>query len=186
MVEHEAPADISGLSRRTLDENLIAVLREEVEYEAAARRAEAASIKTKTEMPLAALSVAKAARVKGIDLDAPVPAPKRPRSRRQLPSDIQDIKLILPTESIDTAAGGGENPFTRSGFRRGFQLAFVTAAVGVLTYFLAQWLGKQIPTMKPFLDGYVAQIDRGFLWFDGAMRGATQSIQNVTESSNGG
>ena len=58
---------VSEPVRRNLDESILAVLREEAEREAAARRAEAAPIETQTEMPL----------------DAPAAAQVRPAGRRR-------------------------------------------------------------------------------------------------------
>ena len=55
-----APAGITDPPRRGMDENLMAVLREEAEREAAARKAEAGSIETQTELGLSAPAAAAA------------------------------------------------------------------------------------------------------------------------------
>lgn len=188
--ESDAPqADTPAPSRRSLDENLMAVLREEAEREAAARRAEATPIETQTEMPLAAPAATDAARrvarLKGIDPDAPPSSPARPGSRRQLLPDIEEINSTLRTSAADSDLADNDEPPARSGFRSGFLLAFVIAAAGVATYSLAPRLAEQFPAAKPFLDSFAAQVDSGRLWLDGAMRRATQAIQGVTEASGG-
>ena len=55
------PAAMADAPKRSIDENLMAVLREEAEREAAARKADAAPIETQTEMGLSAPAAAAAA-----------------------------------------------------------------------------------------------------------------------------
>ena len=178
-------------ARRPLDESLMAVLREEAEREAAARRAEAAPIETQTEMPLDAPAAAqvsdaarRVARLKGVDPDAAPSAPARPGSRRRLLPDIEEINSTLRT-STNAAEISEDAPAARSGFRSGFVLAMLLAAVAAGVYAAAPRIAAQVPAAKPVLDGYVAQIDAGRLWLDGAMRRATETIRGVT-AANGG
>lgn len=189
-----APSDAipAGLSqsdppmpaRRTLDENLMAVLREEAEREAAARRVEATPIETQTEMPLAAPPASDAARrvarLKGIDPDAPPPAPVRAGSRRQLLPDIEEINSTLRSTSAESDADDEDAPAGRRGFRSGFVLSLVLAAIGAGAYAMAPRLAEQIPAAKPVLDNYVAQVDSGRLWLDAMMRRATEAIRGAT------
>ena len=97
-----APAPAAEAPRRSVDENLLAILREEAEREAAARKAEAAPIETQPDLGLPPASAAPAAtaataaaagagmgavarriaQLKGIDPDAPPAAQGvAPRSR---------------------------------------------------------------------------------------------------------
>jgi predicted Zn finger-like uncharacterized protein len=55
------PAGMADTPKRSMDENLMAVLREEAEREAAARKAESGTIETQTEMGLSAPAAAAAA-----------------------------------------------------------------------------------------------------------------------------
>lgn len=175
--------------QRTLDENLMAVLREEAEREAAARRAEATPIETQTEMPLAAPPVTEAARriarLKGVDPDAPAPVPPRPGSRRSLLPDIEEINSTLRSAAPAGEADEDEPPVARSGFRSGFMVSLLVAAAGVGVYAMAPRLAEQFPAAKSVLDSYVAQVDSGRLWLDGAMRQATEAIRGVTATDGG-
>lgn len=171
--------------RRSLDENLMAVLREEAEREAAARRAEAAPIETQTEMPLAAPAPTEAARrvarLKGVDPDAAPPAGKA-GSRRQLLPDIEEINSTLRPGSAEAEGQAGEAAATKRGFRSGFFLALLVAVAGAGLYAMAPRLGEQIPGAKPALEAYVAQVDGGRLWLDSAMRRATAAIRGATDT----
>lgn len=190
--EAEADVPLAGQPlpvQRSLDENLIAVLREEAEREAAARRAEATPIETQTEMPLAAPPVSDAARriarLKGVDPDVAPPPPARPGSRRNLLPDIEEINSSLRTSEPANDDDDGHEPAKKRGFRSGFMLSILIAALGVGTYAMAPRLSEQIPAAKPVLDGYVTQVDSGRIWLDAAMRRATEAIRGVT-AANGG
>lgn len=186
--------------RRTLDENLMAVLREEAEREAAARKAEAAPIETQTEMPLAdpepatggglaAAAARRIARLKGVEPEpAPTPAPApvqespKAASRRGLLPDIEEINSSLRAGSADAEGGAMDEPATRSGFRSGFITALLLAAVAAGAYAMAPRISAQVPAAKGAMDGYVATVDAGRLWLDGAMRRATATIRGMTEA----
>ncbi|MBC2834903.1 zinc-ribbon domain-containing protein [Paragemmobacter straminiformis] len=182
-------------ARRTLDENLMAVLREEAEREAAARRAEAAPIETQTEMPLSAPDVAaggglaaaaarRIARLKGADPEAaPPPEPAKPPSRRGLLPDIEEINSSLRSGAADVDAASADEPAARSGFRSGFVLSLLIAAGAAGAYAMAPKISEQIPASKGAMDGYVQTVDAGRLWLDGAMRRATAAIQGLTADS---
>ncbi len=186
----ETPSPAMQPVRRSLDENLMAVLREEAEREAAARRAEASPIETQTEMPLAAPPVGvtddasrRVARLKGIDPDAAPPPPVRAGSRRQLLPDIEEINSSLRSATQDGDGANADQPAARNGFRSGFVLALLVAAVASGVYAMAPRVAEQIPGAKPALDGYVAQVDRGRLWLDAAMRRATTAIRGMTATN---
>lgn len=183
--------------RRTMDESILAVLREEAEREAAVRRTEAAPLETQTELGLvvpapaaagaetgvlAATAARRIARMKGIDPDA-APPPK-PASRRELLPDIETLNSTLRPGTQDTAlpdiAPLGKSASERSGFRNGFLLMMILAAVVVATYVMAPRIAEQIPGAAPALKGYVASIDALRLWLDGVLRAATQAVRGMT------
>lgn len=184
--------------RRTLDENLMAILREEAEREAAARRAEAAPIETQTEMPLAAperapadgLAAAAArriARLKGAPVETPeaepagvAPAEPRAPSRRGLLPDIEEINSSLRPGGTEADEAGWDEPARRSGFRSGFAVALLVAGMGVGAYAMAPQIVQQVPAAKGAVDSYIAVVDSGRLWLDGAMRRATETIRGMT------
>lgn len=191
-----APAPVAA-PRRTLDENLMAVLREEAEREAAARRAEVAPIETQTEMPLAdpepatggglaSAAARRIARLKGVEEEAPAPAPApepaRATSRRGLLPDIEEINSSLRAGAADADGEMVDEPAARSGFRSGFMLSLLIAALGAGAYAMAPQITAQVPAAKGAVDSYVAVVDEGRLWLDGAMRRATEAIRGMTEA----
>lgn len=189
----EVSPDPAPPVRRKLDEDLMAVLREEAEREAAARRAEAAPIETQTEMPLAAPPQAatpsqaarRIARLKGVDPDAPAPQPARPNSRRQLLPDIEEINSSLRSSTSETDQGPDRPPAPRRGFKSGFLLALFVAAIGAGIYAAAPRITAEAPALGPALAAYTARVDQGRLWLDDAMRRATETIKGMTAANEG-
>lgn len=188
-------------ARRTLDEDLLAVLREEAEREAAQRRAEAPPVETQVEMdmppaaappPPAGGPLAGAARrlaqMKGIDPDARPAAPAKPGSRRDLLPDIEEINSSLsPAEAAEQdAADEPEAAAARgSAFRSGFSLMLLVAAIVVTLYAMAPSLADQIPAAAPWLEGYTGAIDGLRLWLDGVLRSATAFVTGLTGQQGG-
>lgn len=205
--DEDAPPELTADAeprRKMMDDDLLAVLREEAEREAAARRAETPPIETQVEMempapaapaptpvppaPVLDPAARRVAQLKGIDPDARPVAPARPGSRRELLPDIEEINSTLKhTQRADqddgaepqTIAAGG------SGFRSGFLLVLLAAAIGVSAYLMAPSLSAQIPGAAPALDAYVAQVDAGRLWLDGVLRSATAVMQGLSERTGG-
>lgn len=196
----EGPAPAMPAQKRTVDENLMAILREEAEREAEARKAEAAPIETQTEMGLAAPPVRagglvgaarRIAQLKGIDPDAaPKPAP-RPGSRRDMLPDIEEINSSL--KGGDAALGLPElepaiaTP-SGNGFRSGFALSLLIAAAGVAAYVMEPRISEQIPAAAGAMQAYVGVVDDARLWLDGIMRAATASLRDIsaTDAGSGG
>lgn len=188
---------VSEPVRRNLDESILAVLREEAEREAAARRAEAPPMEAQVDMglpepepaPAAGLldgTARRLARLKGLDPDArPVPPPK-PGSRRELLPDIEEINSSLkpaqrpapdPDDGDDLHANGS------SGFRSGFLVMLILAAGLVAAYVMAPKIAQQFPAAEGAMTAYVAQVDAARLWLDGVLRGLTEQLQSVTGQS---
>lgn len=190
----EAPAPVVAATptqRNSLDENLLAVLREEAEREVAQRKAEASrGIETQTELGIEAAAAAvpppvampksagKAqdfsylssdADLDGSDLDTRVPeASVRPAARRDL---LPDVEVISSTLRSNSAAADDDNPMPdlpairrSNGFRSGFLLSVLLAVIVVVAYVLAPRLAEQFPAAKGTLDAYVATIDALRLW----------------------
>ena len=190
--------------RRTLDDNLMAILREEAEREAAARRSEGSAIETQPDLGLAAPpapppsvppatgSLAGAARriaqMQGIDPDAPPPAPPRPATRRDLLPDIEEINSSLKGSETPVTAMGDERPGAAAearGFRSGFALALFVAVMLLAAYVAAPQIKGQIPALAGGMDAYVAGVDGLRLWLDGAMRAATDMLRGMTAGEGG-
>jgi hypothetical protein len=190
----EAPAPMAAATptqRNSLDDNLLAVLREEAEREVAQRKAEASrGLETQTapgiEAAVAAApppvavpkSAGKAqdfsylssdADLDGGELDTIVPeASVRPAARRDL---LPDVEVISSTLRSNSAAADDDNPMPdlpairrSSGFRSGFLLSVLLAVIVVVAYVLAPRLAEQFPAAKGALDAFVAAIDALRLW----------------------
>lgn len=202
--EPEADAT-SGRPRRTLDDAVRNVLREEAERETRARVAEGSTVETQPELGLAAAIGAAAATTGGrasatlatatatatearvatdddahdFDEDALVSR----ASRRELLPDIEEINSTLRATSErggDAAAIDAPETLARrrSGFRMGFTTAILVAAILLALYVLAPGLARSVPALEPALTSYVATVDAGRLWLDGRMRAVTESLQS--------
>ncbi|NTT84470.1 zinc-ribbon domain-containing protein [Tabrizicola fusiformis] len=186
------PAPVAPAAR-SIDESVLAVLREEAERELGARRAETpAPIETQTEMgltpppaaPAAADPVARRiARMKGVAPEPPVPA--KPQTRREMLPEIEEINSTLRATSERRSGEAGavsatmERPRS-NGFRNGFLLMVVLATVIIALYAMAPRLAQQIPGAAPALTAYVAAVDAartsldsGVQWLIGVLRGQT-------------
>ena len=190
------PADSSDAPPlRGLDASVLAVLREEAEREAAARRAETGpGVETQTEMGLVPLDVAAApdsaarrvARMKGVDPDAPAAKPTRPATRRDLLPEIDEINSTLRATSerrSGEASGVSPSPPERGdsgGFRSGFALMLLAAVVLVALYAMAPRLAELIPEVAPAMAAYVAAVDAARLWIDTVLQAATDAVRGLT------
>lgn len=182
--------------RTTLNDDVLAVLREEAEREAAARRSEAPAMETQVEMdmpPAAAPAgpvtgaARRIAQLKGVDPDArPVPPP-RPGSRRELLPDIEEINSTLKHAGQgDTQPPEPEIVAARnSAFRSGFTAMLLVASLVVASYVMAPRLSAQIPAAAPALQGYVSTVDAGRLWLDGVLQGVTATLRGLTAQTGG-
>ncbi len=170
--DEEAPEpeeEDEGPQRRGLDPEVTNVLREEAAREAEARRGEKSGIETQTDLGLedaeavaaerSAAARSRMKRMRGIEDDAEEPGPDTPR--KDLLPDIDEINdtlraeqdrdgdAAMPVEEVDPEAG------TRRGFRRGFFLILLLAAIAALVYAYAPLIADTVPAVAPFLDAYV-------------------------------
>lgn len=191
------PADKvdADLRRRSMDVSLLAVLREEAEREARARKAEGSSLEMQPELGLDASPTAKpdpehsggADRVAHLhdDPDAADDATALPPRRERLP-DIEQINSTLRATSERGAEPAAlDAPETlarhRSGFRLGFGTMLMLAAMALALYSLAPRLATALPGLAPSLEAYVLRVDAGRLWLDQQMRALTESIQGTPQ-----
>lgn len=202
VAEDSAPAAAAAAEpaapRRELDEDVLAVLREEAEREAEARRAEAQRAGARkaeaegqmqvqpelgVEPPPAALSPVqrRLAMLKGEDPDASPPQPAKPAARRDLLPDVEEINSTL--QPGDAAALDAEVDALpdltrgRSSFRTGFSLVILLLVIATAVYVMAPQLAEQFPAMKGTLDSYVAFIDSLRLWLNAKMNSATAMLK---------
>ena len=186
-----------ALPRRKLDEDLMAVLREEAEREIAARRAEQ-RIEVQDDLGLPEPEpVRKSAAPKEPEEELSVterriavmqgkPVPRvKAAVRRDMFPDIEEINSTLRPNADAMAAGDEDleaDASSRAGFRSGFVLALVVAGVAAASYVMAPQLGDQIPTIKAPLDRYVALVDDLRGGIDGLFRDATEFLKGMTSA----
>lgn len=183
----ESPAP---LQRRTLDESLMAVLREEAERETEVRRTEVPHpIETQPDLGLveAAATVSPVARriaqLKGLDLDAP---PTRAATRREMLPDIEEINSTLRASSerrqdpdeMTESLPDLTKP-RRSAFSSGFVIMVSLAVLVAVTYVLAPKITEQIPGSEPAMKAYVAAIDQARAYLDVMMKKAIGALNGL-------
>jgi len=194
---------------RSLDETVLAVLREEAEREAAQRRAEAVTkpvIESQTEMPLAPLqdhdgmaaAVHRIARMRGVAAESPPEAAPEPepeaehKSRGQRFPAIEEINSTLraiPERSqdeddaiVDTLP---DLNGTGGGFRRGFLMFVILALVIVILYLLAPTIGAKVPALDGAARAYVVAIDAARVWLDVNLRALVTTLRGFAGGQGG-
>lgn len=198
----EKPLTVNPPKARTLDETVLAVLREEAERESAARRADAAPkpvIETQTELPLAqdsagmAAAVRRIARMRGVpepEVEAEPPTP--PKSRSQMLPAIEEINSTLRstnsrTSDEDSAIHDtmGQPEGKRGGFRRGFLTLIGLALLIVVLYVLAPVIRVQVPAMAGAVDTYVATVNSARIGLDAGLRSLVGTLRGLAGGQNG-
>lgn len=177
--------------RKTLDDAVMNVLREEAARERRAREAEGGPVPVEPEAAaiaaVAATAIAAAGSVPENDDDisreefGDDDAVISRASRRELLPDIEEINSTLrATSDRGGEAASMDAPETlrrrRSGFRMGFSTAIVIAALLLLLYVLAPAIAARVPATEAVLQGYVGAIDGFRGWLDGTLRGLTASM----------
>lgn len=186
-----APRGEGELRRRSIDEAVLNVLREEAEREVRARRGQGSGLETQAELPLMASAprrerpapiaptasdpanaTERGATLRGEDpeLEAEIAAASRPPRRELLP-DIEEINSTLrATSERGREAAALDAPETlrrrRSGFRLGFGLSLALVLLLLSVYLGAPRIAARLPAAAPALAGYVGAVDRGRIWLD--------------------
>ncbi len=199
----DPPAPPPPPQARTLDETVLAVLREEAEREQAARKAEAAPqpvIETQTEMPLAqdaggmAATVRRIAKLRGAAEPEPVVPvePPTPKSRGQLLPAIEEINSTLRATSSRTLDDDGvitdtmaEPKAARGSFRRGFVTLVMLAVLIVVLYVLAPLIKAKVPALAGTMDAYVAAVNAARVWLDGALQSLVTTLRGYAGGQGG-
>jgi predicted Zn finger-like uncharacterized protein len=172
-VDDDAPI---GRSPRRIDDNVLAVLREEAARESEARRREAVVLETQADLGLAPVS-------EGI----PAGPVERPPRQRDLLPDIEEINSTLRPGAEARGDGMGEAEEVaaqrRNGFRTGFLLVVAAALVLVALYLAAPQIGRLVPALAGPMAAYVAAVDGFRLWIDGAVQGAVGTVRSLSGQS---
>ncbi len=202
--EPPPPEPSPALPKRSLDETVLSVLREEAEREMTARKVEQQGLEMQGDLglpPPVPVSVGAASnRFEAADdeeEEEPSPAsrkiaalkgeaagrPKKAAARRDLLPDIEEINSTLkPGEQpkAPRADRGEAETAGGGGFRSGFSLMLILGVALAALYVMAPQIRQQIPGLGPALDSYVAAIDGLRIGLDGLIRKVTGLVQGVT------
>lgn len=169
---------------RSIDESVLAVLREEAEREVEARKVETPVVETQTELgleaPAAGAVARRLARMKG-EPEAVV----KPQTRREMLPEIEEINSTLRASSERRSGQSaiaetlGEEGARKSSFRSGFVLMLVLAVALLTAYVMAPKLALQFPAAAGALQAYVAAVDAGRLWLDGMLKSAIGFLKGL-------
>jgi hypothetical protein len=169
-----AAAAASAPAAYAVDDSVLAILREEAEREALARRAETAKpLEVQEDLGIDAAMPA-AAKLAPVEAAPSIMA----ASRTRLP-DVEEIKSTLrPDEThVEVSESEAMAPVEgRSSFRKGFSLVIVLAILGAALYVSADSLKAAVPALAGVLDAYVGFVDSLRLQLDGLMQSATVAI----------
>jgi len=173
--EPEPEEDFTAPARRQLDESVTDVLREEAEREARLRQADqSAGLESQPDLGLgegddsarrAEEARTRMSRMRGEDPSPPVPDDSEVESRRGLLPDIEDINSTLKSGSTALArpnldADPEVAPSRKSGFSRGFAIAFLIIAILALIYVQAPAIARMVPALDSTLTAYVGFVDQ--------------------------
>ncbi|TCP62776.1 putative Zn finger-like uncharacterized protein [Rhodovulum bhavnagarense] len=189
LAAHENPAPAP--QRRELDPALADILRQEAELEHRARAAAGTAdpVESQPELGLEPAGAdlsrqqERIARLRGV---APEDVKEPAGARRDLLPDIEQINSTLdPATARKAAPRAEEEPedmAARRGFRRGFAIVVMVAAMLVGLYAFAPSIGGIHPVLGEAMQGYVAAVDAWRIWANTAIPGA---MQVLTDKLNG-
>ncbi len=192
--------ETGAVPRRELDENLRAILQEEVAREMAARATDTAPADTATDATTDATTdgadLFSEPPFDGVDDDAMPeirPAPEADRDpadremaglaaaavaadkppRKDLFPDIEEINSTLDSHAPDDAYDDEAETVRRGGFGRGFFAVIFIAALALALYMVAPQLAETMPVLEPALTGYVGAVNAARDWLDATLQGLT-------------
>jgi predicted Zn finger-like uncharacterized protein len=180
---------------REVDSGVIDILRQEAEYEQAAREADTNTLETQPDLDLshdpeedrrsreardrlarlrgepetAATVSAAVGAVMAQDANAP---------RRELLPDIEEINSTLrpDTKASATVAHDSDTARPRGGFKRGFMFVMIVVLIALAIYIFAPQISGIMPQIEPYLTSYVG-------WVDGLRILLDQQIQGLIEGA---
>ncbi|NBZ88204.1 zinc-ribbon domain-containing protein [Stagnihabitans tardus] len=189
-VPEPEPAPEPEPLRRSIDESVLAVLREEAEREAAARRGERPRIETQTEMtltdaPRPTRPLARTSPVVAEPEAQPETLPEAPRKRTLLP-EIEEIKSSLNPAADPEDESAARAPATgEGGFRRGFVFALLFAVILLALYVMAPLIVAKLPALKGPMEAYVQAVNSLRRALDTQVRGLIGWLQSLAGGSAG-
>jgi predicted Zn finger-like uncharacterized protein len=178
---------------RSIDDSVLAVLREEAARETAARQAEARppALETQTEMPLAPAAPPRAPRP--VEPAAPLPEVEAAvRPRRDLFPAIEEINSTLRATSergddpdMQHAPAVTAERAGRAGFGRGFVALVLLGVILLALYVFAPLIGAAVPALAGAMTAYVAGVDSLRLGLDGTLRDLVGWLRGLQGNSAG-
>lgn len=182
------------VTRRQLDPKVSEVLREEAEFEAAARQAEhRETLESQPDLGLeepsedetarrAREARERMARMRGEPVPGEVAVAAvtaTAGSRKDLLPDIEEINSTLrssgdrrrPSEATDTDLKGTAPKLHRKGrgFRRGFVTMICLGALAVAAYVFGPRIVEMLPAAEPYVTQYAEQVDMARAWLDSSV-----------------
>ena len=176
----------AGPVRRTLDEDLQEVLRQEAEREARVRDRERQKIETQEDLGLdepaapdqrAVAAQERMARLRGLDAEEETTASGGAGARRDLLPDIEEINSSLTSIGSEEIIDDFAEPVKRGGFARGFVLMLLLAVIAVALYLYAPLISARIPALAVPLETYIGLVDGARGWVDGMVNLALSRLQ---------
>lgn len=179
---------------KSLDDSLVALLKEEAEREVEARKAEARLAEnrmpeTQGDLGLSAPDEAqdRARRLAALQGEPETSAlAQRPTARRDLLPDVDAINSTLQSSTVEERNADAEIASLpdltapRRGFRSGFTLMMVLLVAGVAAYLAAPQLKAQFPAAATAIDAYVNGVNDWRQWLDGMMNRASSALSDQT------
>lgn len=178
-------APVAGVRRKELDSDVAAILREEAEREARARKAEQADLESQgdlglDETPRRDRTGRKPGRFPDpfTEDDSDATAGK---GRAALP-DIDQINTTLsPPDNLhdddeDPGTAAAPDDAERRGFRRGFALTLLVGAILLAIYAFSPQIADLVPALKGPLAAYGSVVDAGRVWLDQTMTSIIEKI----------
>lgn len=186
----EPPPAPPAPAARSVDASILAMLREEAEREAAARRAEMPALETQTEMPLE--PAAATSRVPVPPSAAPQPASEDARPRRELLPAIEEINSSLrassersPDEGDAAVPDEAAEQNGSGGFRTGFLMLVLLGVIVLALYVFAPLIAAKVPALAGAAQTYVAFIDAARLWLDTEIRSLIAWLRGIAGGAQG-
>jgi len=188
-------------ARRELDANISDVLREEAEFEAAARAAdENQALESQPDLGLDTAAEGETerrarermARLRGEDVPPEVAvanAKAAAGSRRDLLPDIEEINSTLRSAEDRQVAHEPNRPAPvrkKRGFRRGFMTMVFIAILMAVAYIFAPEIAKQVPQADPYLSTFVTYVDEARTWLDGQLQSLAKWLDTMAASQSEG
>ncbi len=177
--------------RRSLDEAVLDVLREEAEREVGARRSETATAATPAtpDPALAGTDLGRGqgerevevrARMASLDQFEEIEVAGQPRRERH--AELPDLATINSTwdgkaDADGDVAAADAAVRRRSGFRNGFGLTLLIAAGLALVYVYADQIAARAPALEASVTSYRESVDRARVWLDSAALNASSSLE---------